>query len=53
MENMLQTAQGYAFSAYEIALAWLIDPANWVQFALLVAAYLLALLFSTMIIHLE
>ena len=46
MENMLQTAQGYAFSAYEIALAWLIDPANWVQFALLVAAYLLAVVIT-------
>ena len=42
MDNILETAKGYALSAYEIAFAWIIDPANWVQFALLVGSYILA-----------
>ena len=46
MENLLETSLGYLTKAYEIALAWIIDPANWVQFALLVGAYLLAVLIT-------
>ncbi len=46
MENLLETALGYATTAYEVAFAWLIDPANWVQFALLVGAYLLAVVIT-------
>ncbi|SLN35280.1 mechanosensitive ion channel family protein [Pseudooctadecabacter jejudonensis] len=42
MENILETAQGYATSAFDVAFAWLINPANWSQFALLVVAYLAA-----------
>ena len=39
MENLMNTAFGYVTPAYEYVIAWMIDPANWVQFALLVAAY--------------
>jgi len=46
MENILNTATGYAATAFEIAVNWIIDPANWVQFALLVGAYLAALVIT-------
>ncbi|WP_296419537.1 mechanosensitive ion channel family protein [Pseudooctadecabacter sp.] len=46
MENMLETAMGYGMTAYEVALAWIIDPANWVQFALLVGSYLAAVVIT-------
>ena len=46
MENLMDTTLGYVTAAYEIALAWIIDPANWVQFALLVGAYLLAVIIT-------
>ncbi len=42
MNDLLDSTLGFALSAYETALAWIIDPANWVQFALLVGAYLAA-----------
>lgn len=42
MNDLLNTALGYVTPAYEVALAWIIDPANWVQFALLVGAYVAA-----------
>ncbi len=38
MEDLLQTTMGYATSAFEFALAWIINPANWSQFALLIVA---------------
>lgn len=38
----MNTALGYVTPAFEFAVAWMIDPANWVQFALLVGAYLAA-----------
>lgn len=46
MEDLMNTAMGYVLPAYEIAVAWIIDPANWVQFALLVGAYVLAVVIS-------
>lgn len=46
MEDILELAKGYALTAYEIAFTWIIDPANWVQFALLVSAYVLAVLIT-------
>jgi potassium efflux system protein len=42
MNDLLNTTLGYIATAYEVAFAWLINPANWVQFALLVGAYLVA-----------
>ena len=46
MENLLETAMGYGMTAYEFAVAWIVSPANWVQFALLVGSYLLAVLIT-------
>lgn len=46
MENLMNTALGYVMPALDFALAWIIDPANWVQFALLVAAYVLAVVIT-------
>ncbi|MEL6958814.1 MAG: mechanosensitive ion channel domain-containing protein [Pseudomonadota bacterium] len=43
MEDLLNTAMGYLTIAYGFALSWIIDPANWSQFALLIVAYLAAL----------
>lgn len=37
---------GYAEQGWEIALGWLLSPAAWSQFGLLVAAFILALLIS-------
>lgn len=42
MNDLLDTAMGYVTPAFDFALTWIVDPANWVQFALLVAAYGLA-----------
>lgn len=44
--EIVQQAAGYALQAYELALTWLLSPAAWSQFALLVVAYVLALLIS-------
>ncbi len=44
--EIVQQAAGYALQAYELALSWLLSPAAWSQFALLVVAYVLALLIS-------
>ncbi len=44
--EIVQQAAGYALQAYELALSWLLSPAAWSQFALLVVAYVLALLVS-------
>lgn len=43
---LLETASDYAEQARELALGWLLSPAAWSQFVLLVAAYLLAILVS-------
>ena len=42
MENFLEAAKIHSQTAFDFALAWIIDPANWVQFALLVGSYLAA-----------
>lgn len=42
MENLMSTAMAYATPAFEVAFAWLINPANWSQFALLIVAYVAA-----------
>lgn len=43
---IVQKAMGYLVEAYEIALQWLLSPAAWSQFALLVAAFLLAVVIT-------
>lgn len=40
---VVQKAAGFALQGYEIALTWLLSPAAWSQFAILVGAYLAAL----------
>ncbi|MDB4213269.1 mechanosensitive ion channel [Octadecabacter sp.] len=46
MDDLLKTVMGYVMPAYDVALAWIIDPANWVQFALLVGAYVVAMVIT-------
>lgn len=46
MDDLMNTVMGYVTPAYEFALAWMIDPANWVQFALLVGAYIAAVVIT-------
>ncbi|WP_299027211.1 mechanosensitive ion channel domain-containing protein [uncultured Sulfitobacter sp.] len=43
---IVQQIAGYGVQAYELALGWLLSPAAWSQFAILVAAYLLAVVIS-------
>jgi small-conductance mechanosensitive channel len=43
---IVQQVAGYAVQGYELALGWLLSPAAWSQFAILVGAYLLAVLIS-------
>lgn len=44
MGQLLETAQTYLAEGTEIALRWLVSPAAYAQFGLLVAAYVLALI---------
>ncbi|SLN42602.1 putative MscS family protein.1 precursor [Roseovarius gaetbuli] len=44
--EIITQAMGYALQGWEMAQGWLLSPAAWSQFALLVAAYLLAVLIS-------
>ena len=44
--EIIQQAHGYALQGWELAKEWLLSPAAWSQFALLVVAYLAALVFS-------
>jgi len=44
--EIVDQAIGYARQGWDIAEGWLLSPAAWSQFALLIAAYLLALLIS-------
>lgn len=46
MDDLMNTVMGYVTPAFEFALAWMIDPANWVQFALLVVAYVAAVVIT-------
>lgn len=43
---IVQQAAGYAVQGYELAMGWLLSPAAWSQFAILVGAYLLAVLIA-------
>ena len=43
---IVQQIAGYGVQAYELALGWLLSPAAWSQFGLLVGAYVLAVLIS-------
>ncbi len=42
--EIVQTAVGYAVQGWELAESWLLSPAAWSQFGLLVVAYILAVL---------
>ncbi len=44
--EIVQTAAGYAIQGYELALTWLLSPAAWSQFALLIVAYLAAVVIT-------
>ena len=44
--EIVQTAAGYAIQGWEIAASWLLSPAAWLQFGLLVVAYFAAVLVS-------
>ncbi len=44
--EFVQTLASYAIQGYELALSWLLSPAAWSQFALLIGAYLLAVLIT-------
>ena len=46
MDDFLKIVLGYVMPAYDVALAWIIDPANWVQVALLVGAYVVGIGFG-------
>ncbi|MEP1767047.1 MAG: mechanosensitive ion channel domain-containing protein [Sulfitobacter sp.] len=43
---IVQQIAGYAVQGYELALGWLLSPAAWSQFGILVGAYLLAVMIS-------
>ena len=49
-KNFLATARGYFDQGISIAQDWLFSPAAWSQFALLIAAFFLALLFNRIIL---
>ncbi|MEX0309127.1 MAG: mechanosensitive ion channel family protein [Tateyamaria sp.] len=40
--EIVQTIVGYGMQAWDLALSWLLSPAAWSQFALLIFAYLIA-----------
>lgn len=46
MNDLMNTALGYLTPAFDFVVGWIIDPANWVQFALLVGAYVLAVVIT-------
>lgn len=43
---IVQQIAGYAVQGYELAIGWLLSPAAWSQFGILVGAYLLAVLIT-------
>ena len=43
---IVQQIAGYAEQGYDLAVGWLLSPAAWSQFAILVGAYLLAVLIA-------
>lgn len=44
--EIVQTAAGYALQGWDLAKGWLLSPAAWSQFALLIVAYLAAVLIT-------
>lgn len=44
--EIVQTVAGYAIQAYELAMSWLLSPAAWSQFGLLILAYFGAVLIN-------
>ncbi|APX12979.1 mechanosensitive ion channel family protein [Tateyamaria omphalii] len=44
--EIVQTIAGYALQGWELALTWLLSPAAWSQFALLIVAYLAAVVIT-------
>ncbi|WP_299285344.1 mechanosensitive ion channel domain-containing protein [uncultured Tateyamaria sp.] len=42
--EIVQTIAGYAIQAWELALTWLLSPAAWSQFGVLIVAYVIAVL---------
>ncbi len=44
--EIVQQAYGYALQAWDLAKQWLLNPAAWSQFAILIAAYLIAVFVS-------
>lgn len=44
--EIVQQAAGYALQGWDLAKGWLLSPAAWMQFGLLVAAYLIAVYVS-------
>ena len=44
--DIITTARGYLDQGLVIAQDWLLSPAAWSQFALLIAAYVLAMLIN-------
>lgn len=47
--TIVEQARGYAEQGYELALSWLMSPAAWSQFALLVVAYVVAVLVNRIV----
>ena len=43
---LVQQIAGYGVQAYDLAMGWLLSPAAWSQFAILVGAYLLAVIIA-------
>ena len=44
--EIVQTIAGFAVQGWELALSWLLSPAAWSQFALLIVAYLAAVVIT-------
>ncbi|WP_299608724.1 mechanosensitive ion channel domain-containing protein [uncultured Tateyamaria sp.] len=44
--EIVQTIAGYALQGWELALTWLLGPVAWSQFALLIVAYLAAIVIT-------
>ena len=44
--EIVQQVAGYALQGWDLAKGWILSPAAWSQFAILIAAYVLALLIS-------
>lgn len=44
--EIVQTIAGYVQQGYDLALSWLLSPAAWSQFGLLIVAYVLAVLIT-------